>query len=339
MIRRYARRRANAGRGRLTDATRAALPAAVLSLWTLAVAACGPAPASPAALNSPPADAAAPTHSPMPTPTATPRPTPTATPAATPSSVVSLAGTYLALGDSLAGGVGASDPNRLGYVVLLFERLNVPGGVAGIAANRLANVAVGGETSSSFIEGGQLATAVRLIAEAEPPVSLVTLDIGGNDLLRLLNTEPCTSAPASAECGDLVNVTLDAFAENAARILGDLRRALDEADSAAPLAVMTYFNPFSGTDDLYEAAADRALLGADGRADCETARQTPGARGMNDIIACLAEEHGAVLVDVEPLFAGLGLELTHIGSQDIHGNDTGYAVIANAFAEALTFRQ
>lgn len=267
-----------------------------------------------------------------------PSPTRRATPAA-PSPTTSAPGTYLALGDSLAVGVGATAPDRRGYVALLFERTSAPGGVGGVAANRLLNIAVGGETSRSLIDGGQLAAAARLIGEADPPVSLVTLDIGGNDLLRLLGTEPCTSAPASAECAALVNATLGGFEENATRIFGELRRALDAVGSSAPLAVMTYFNPFSGTDDLYEAAADRALLGADGRADCEAARETTAARGMNDIIACLAEEHGAVLVDVQPLFVGFGLELTHIGSDDIHSNDMGYAVIANAFAEALTLRR
>lgn len=313
---------------------RAVLPATVLAVSALALAACGPAPSSPAAIDAGPT--ADPERSPSrPTPvaitTATPRPSRTATPTPGASAI----GTYLALGDSLAVGVGASAPDRLGYVARLFERLS-GAGIAGIRVNRLENVAVGGETTASFIDGGQLATAVRLIGEADPPIRFVTLDIGGNDLLRLLGTEPCSSAPASAECADLVNATLDAFEENATRIFGDLRLALDATGSAPPFAVMTYFNPFSGTDDLYEAAADRALLGADGRADCAAASEAAAARGMNDIIACLAEEHGAVLVDVQPLFAGLGLELTHIGSEDIHSNDPGYAVIANAFAEALT---
>ena len=96
---------------------------------------------------------------------------------------------------------------------------------------------------------------------------------------------------------------------------------------------MTYFNPFSGTDASLEAAAELALLGTDGRLDCSA--DDPDARGMNDIIACRARELGAVAVDVHPAFTGLGLELTHIASEDIHANDLGYEVIAEAFLAAL----
>ena len=56
---------------------------------------------------------------------------------------------------------------------------------------------------------------------------------------------------------------------------------------------------------------------------------------MNDIITCVGEELRAVTVDVEPAFAGLGLELTHIGNEDIHANDRGYEVIADLFVRAL----
>lgn len=311
---------------------------AIALLALAALLACEPASSPPGAIPPPEASAAsAPTGSRAPVTTATPRPTATPTPGPTSTAApASRDGTYLALGDSLAVGVGASQPSRLGYVALLFERLRAPDRAGGPSATRLANVAVSGETSSSLIAGGQLERALQVIADSEPRVSVVTLDIGGNDLLRLLGTEPCTSAPASDGCEALVRATLDGFEANERRVLAELRRALDAAASPAPLAVMTYFNPFSGTDDLYEVAADRALLGADGRVDCAAARRDVAARGMNDIIACLGEEHGAIVVDVQPLYAGLGLELTHIGSEDIHSNDAGYAVIADAFAEALS---
>jgi hypothetical protein len=56
---------------------------------------------------------------------------------------------------------------------------------------------------------------------------------------------------------------------------------------------------------------------------------------MNDIIACIGEQFGAIPVDVQPAFAGLGLELTHIASEDIHANERGYEVIADLFVAAL----
>jgi lysophospholipase L1-like esterase len=263
------------------------------------------------------------------TPTPTPRRTAPATPS--PSPTLRPVGTYLALGDSLAVGVGASDPARTGYVPLLFAAFRDAD--EGPRLGALRNLAVGGETSGSIIEGGQLAAALDAIATADPPIGLVTLDIGGNDLLRLLGTETCAANPDGPACLQLLAQTLRAFDANYRRILGDLVDALATHAPRAPLAVMTYFNPFSGTDAAHESAGQLALLGSDRRLDCGT--DDPQARGMNDIIVCVGRELGAVPVDVQPGFDGLGLELTHIGSQDIHANDRGYELIADEFATAL----
>ena len=255
---------------------------------------------------------------------------PTPTPSASPSTAGQAPGTHLALGDSLAVGVGATDPQELGYVGRLFAALSEPGAALRVA--NLSNLAVSGETTSSMIRGGQLAAALEAAHAADPPVSLVTLDIGGNDLLRLLGTDACASAPQGPECQQLVALTLIDFRANYRLIVGELSGALAHAPDAR-LAVMTYFNPFSGTDAAYEAAAELALLGTDGRLDCSA--DESASHGMNDIIACVAEDVGAVAVDVQPRFSDLGLELTHIGSEDIHANDRGYEVIADAFLEQL----
>ncbi len=255
-----------------------------------------------------------------PSPTPPPRPSPRPTPA------VIGDGTYLALGDSLAVGAGATDPGRGGYVALLHGRLGHPA---------LANLAVGGETSGSFRSEGQLAAALRLLRRADPAVTLVTLDIGGNDLLRLLGTDPCASAPDSAACRQSVAVTLAAFEENYRSSLRSLREAANRHAPDARLAVMTYFNPFSGTDAVYEAGGRLALLGRDLRIDCRAAGRDPADRGMNDTIACVARELDVRVADVHPRFEGQGLQLTHIGVEDIHANDRGYEVIADAFLDVL----
>jgi lysophospholipase L1-like esterase len=192
---------------------------------------------------------------------------------------------------------------------------------------------VSGETSTSMIRNGQLVAALDAIATADPPISVVTLDIGGNDLLRLLGTDTCAANPQGADCLQLLALTLEDFETNYRQIVGELRDALASHEPAPPMAVMTYFNPFSGTDAAYESAGHLALLGTDGRLDCGT--EEPQARGMNDIIACVGEDLGVIPVDVQPGFDGLGLELTHIGAQDIHANDRGYQLIAEEFAAAL----
>src|SRR5215207_1092499 len=88
---------------------------------------------------------------------------------------------YLALGDSLAVGIGATNPARLGYVAHVFRVAHArPAG----SVDQLRNLAVGGETSGTFISSGQLAQAVAAIRQPSSDVRLVTLNIGGNDFLR-----------------------------------------------------------------------------------------------------------------------------------------------------------
>lgn len=245
---------------------------------------------------------------------------------ATPSLPPTSSGIYIALGDSLAVGVGATRPDRLGYVPRIGRALGAS----------IQNLAVSGETSQSLLEEGQLDAALRRIGMADPgEIRLVTLDIGGNDLLHLLRTEPCAEAPNSVACRRAVAFTLVEFERNYRATLAALREALDDAAPDARLVVMTYFNPFSGTDAAYVAGGRLALLGADGALDCRAANASAANRGMNDVIACVGDEFEALVADVQPRFAGLGIELTHIGSRDIHANDRGYRVIADVFLDAL----
>ena len=227
-------------------------------------------------------------------------------------------------------GVGATQPVETGYVARLHRTLSAADAVPRVS--ELRNVAVSGETSTSMIRDGQLAEAIEII-DGDANVALVTLDIGGNDLLRLLGTDACAADPLADDCLQLLALTLADFETNYRQILEELTAGLVEHAPGARLAVMTYFNPFSGTDTAHESAAELALLGTDARLDCEA--DDARARGMNDIIACVGRELGAVPVDVQPGFDGLGLELTHIGAQDIHANDRGYELIADEFATAL----
>jgi lysophospholipase L1-like esterase len=291
------------------------------------LAACSAPETTPTPTASPVASLVSPTASSSPSPTSSPTPSEIVSPS--PSRAT--AGTYLALGDSLAVGAGATRPDATGYVARFYRALSAPDAVP--RATDLRNLAIGGETSASMIASGQLAAAVDAIGTSEPPVVLVTLDIGGNDLLGLLRTEACAADPLGTECLQLLAQALAEFETNYSHILMELTDALEQRAPDATLSVMTYFNPFSGTDVSLEAAAELALLGTDGRLDCDA--EGSEARGMNDIIACVGDEHGAVAVDVQPAFEGLGLELTHIGNEDIHANDRGYEVIADLFVRVL----
>src|SRR5215204_2679 len=104
---------------------------------------------------------------------------------------------YLALGDSLAVGSGATRPDRVGYVPHLAEFFR---GAAHGGATSTVTVALPGATSASFISSGRLAQAVAAI-DAGSDVVVVTLDIGGNDLLGLLAPgQPCAVDLATPTC-------------------------------------------------------------------------------------------------------------------------------------------
>ena len=234
---------------------------------------------------------------------------------------------YVPLGNSLAYGFGASDPARTAYVPLLFQYFMQP---RTENVRTLYNLSRPGETSDSFIAGGQLALAVAAILDPATDTRVVTLDIGGNDLLFLLQAGPCQSDPGGAACQLLIAEQLRKFAINYAIILATLQSALDHDPGKETLFVMTYYNPFGGTGDPYEPFADRVLLGSDLVIDCSA---PPGdvRAGLNDLIACIGADNGAVIPDVYPAFDDHALQLTHIAEGDIHPNDAGYRVIADTF--------
>jgi lysophospholipase L1-like esterase len=240
---------------------------------------------------------------------------------------------YLALGDSLAAGVGATRADRLGYVPRLahFFRGTAHGG-----ATSVMNVAVPGATSESLITSGQLARAVAAI-DAESDVVVVTLDIGGNDLLGLLQPgQPCAVDPTTADCQAAVRAALTGFATNFPIILTQLTEALARDPGEERLLVATFYNPYSGTGGTLDAVVDRVVLGSDLQLDRDCS-ESPEQVGLNDLIACIAGRYaqsGVTVVDVYPLFAGKAASLTHIGDNDIHPTNAGYAMIANAFRRA-----
>ncbi len=236
---------------------------------------------------------------------------------------------YLALGDSVAFGIGASDIATAGYVPLFSDYLEDEEDI-----KTLVNLSVAAETSGSMIGSGQLAAAVATITDSDNDVEVVTLGIGGNDLLGLLGTPPCGVDPAGAACQVAVATALGGFAGNYTLIVGTLAAALED-DVDETLYVMTYYNPFSGTGSPFELPIEAALLGVDGAIDCAAAATNPANAGLNDLIACIGSAVGATVVDVQPAFDGNGLGLTHIGVGDIHPNDTGHTVIADALVASV----
>jgi GDSL-like Lipase/Acylhydrolase family len=207
------------------------------------------------------------------------------------------------------------------------------------------NLPVPGETSQTFISNGQLSRAVGLINQSSD-IEVVTLDIGGNDLLGLLFTPACAD-PQSTTCTVAVQSAIANFIVDPTdptkpgtypQILGALGNALKTDPGGARVMVMTLYNPFSGTGNMvYESAVDKALLGNDLRIDCSAFGDPSrtGDIGMNDAISCIGAKSGATVADVYPVFEGKGPTLTHIlEGANIHPTNAGYAQIAARFEKA-----
>ena len=231
---------------------------------------------------------------------------------------------YIALGDSLSEGAGASDPRETAFVPLVHESLG--------EGYELLNLGHSGDTSQQLLDHGHLDDAVAEIVErngaddADNDVGLVTLEIGGNDLLRLYFSLVVTGACADVEtsitkpeCTEPLRSALDAFEPNLVATL----EGLQEADPSLRILLLTLYNPFP---------AD-APTGPVGDLSLEGMADTPFPDGINDIIREEAERADAVLVDLYPLFAGRTPEL--IAGDGIHPNDAGYRVMAGAVNQAL----
>jgi lysophospholipase L1-like esterase len=228
---------------------------------------------------------------------------------------------YIALGDSLSAGVGASVYEQKGFVPLVHDALG--------PTFALLNLGIAGDTSTQMIREGTLDRAIFEIGQrnhdddSENDVELVTLEIGGNDLLDIffdyvLTTGRCPNVEVGLqrqECVDQLRQALDRYEPNLDLILDRLR----EADPQLEIFLMTLYNPWSGGDAAYSGLAELSLEGDPA---------TPFPEGLQDIIRRQAEVNGVHLVEIYTLFDGKANE--YIASDGIHPDDTGYRVMADA---------
>jgi lysophospholipase L1-like esterase len=233
---------------------------------------------------------------------------------------------YIALGDSLAWGDGASVPSHTGYVPRLAGYFQ---GASHGGADTLINLGVGGTTTGD-LRAGQLLQAMALIGDPDTDTRVITISVGGNDLLDLINdpTDTCLTAPGSPACQGLIAGALGGVAANMPYIVGSLQAALAGDPGDEKIFVLLPYNAFDGTGHPLEPLIAQVLRGAAPGAGC-------GDVGLDDILACSATSFGAVVVDAYPLFAGRVFELTHMGEGfNVHPNDDGYEVIAQAHRRA-----
>ncbi len=271
-----------------------------------------------------------------PEPTAPSAPPPSASASATPTPSTSASGgggLYVALGDSLAAGYqpGGAELRDTAYPALTAGRLESGGALT------LENLGCSGETTTSLVKGGkcdfaagsQLEQAEKLLEDSKD-VALVTIDIGGNDLLR------CVRGGAQIDTA-CVTAGVGTVKKNLPTILERLRTA---AGPDVPVLVLGYYNPW-----LAAKALDQPVKGVDAAAKAYT--------GLSAAIESAAKSTGTTFVGLDEAFSTNDTTPTTINGRtvpenaakictltnictaaDIHLTDEGAATVARVLAKA-----
>lgn len=225
---------------------------------------------------------------------------------------------YVALGDSLAVGTGATHP-VFGYVPRTWANL--------VQANHkliwLVNCGESGAKSADLVQR-QLPEAVALIAarhsDLDPSndVVAITVDIGGNDARTLI--ESCAGGlnPPTNACVLAIQQTFSTFAANLTATLAQLRQAAPNT----PIAVMTLFNSLDHPQCKFNSLAPAGDVVLEGGGPLQA--------GLNDVIRQVAAAFGASVAET---FGKLGPD--DLRDDCIHPDDSGYTEITRAYEAAL----
>lgn len=283
-------------------------------------------------------------------------------------------GTYLALGDSLAfgyqtarvnacAGTGCTSPdtqfptsyptifgqlfgaNTLGVSTI---NLGCPGETSGTLIND-TNGTTGCTTYPFPIHANhanktQLQAALDIIDERGKRVSPITIDIGANDVLRMVNGQCTTAGVISLSC---VQQNAPAtFATVQSNLDFILNRMRDEGGVKHEIIVIGGYNP------LYPAIFNQVLTQTGNAGLATQAADGTDAllAQLNALEATTAAKYRAVFANPAPTFNPQGaphpnLELGTICTltavcgplADIHPTDTGYGAYANVVKQASGF--
>ncbi len=253
---------------------------------------------------------------------------------------------YLALGDSLATGGGATPGH--GYVQDIFnaESASLPG-------LTLKNLACSGDSTGRMIHGGlctnyvtgnQLGDAEQFLLDHKGQVSFITIDIGGDDV------DGCGFGVTSINPA-CISAAMSRISSNLPVILSGLR----QAGGNVPIIGMTYYDLalaayvtgpplFPGTTAQNQAMARQSVKFIDeinnelssiyGQYGTAVAKvQTPFRSGDWSLT-------GSFNGQVVPLNVANVCNWTHMcdtlpGDPNVHANDTGHSVLAGAFEKVL----
>ncbi|MFJ5717116.1 L,D-transpeptidase family protein [Neobacillus sp. NPDC093127] len=200
---------------------------------------------------------------------------------------------YVALGDSLAAGITPDGKKGLGYPDYIANNFKKSYDLLDFA-----NFGVSGYKTTDLIEQLNKADVQKEIKEA----THITLDIGANDLLPVLQTNPA-QAPA----------VIGTIAANLNTILSKI----DQLNPKVKVYVMGYYNPFPYLEDAQQQAQLGQIL-----------------LGFNGQIQAQAIQHGDTFVPIDTLIASKFKEYLP-NPQDIHLSLTGYQAVAGEFWKVM----
>ena len=241
---------------------------------------------------------------------------------------------YLALGDSLAAGTGASTTNNR-YVNVLYQHE-----LSRFPTLQLENIACGGATTTSMIDGPgcsyasgtQLGDAEAFLRAHPRQVAFVTIDIGAN------NVDGC-------QVGQSISATC--VQSGLSHITAELPQILSGLEAAA-----------SGRGrlrhELLRPVPRRVAHRRGGQAVAQQSEVEVGV--LNTLLTQLYATGGAATADPATLFQTTDFALTGSylgvtepqnvadvcnwtlfcsGGGNIHANDTGHGLVATAFAAVV----
>ena len=240
---------------------------------------------------------------------------------------------YVAMGDSIAAGTGASTPAN-DYVNLVYQHeLALHPGL------QVVNLGCGGATSASVVlgpgcsyaTGTQLGDAKAFLAAHPGQVAMLTIDIGANDVDGCLGTGGINTSCVQS---GLTNITT---------YIPQILNGLRTVDPTLPIYGMTYYDPF----------LDQWLTGASGQVLAQ--QSETDAVALNALLTQIYTTAHAATADTAGIFQTTNFALTGTyngttvpenvalicawtlmcSANNIHPDDAGHAEVALAFEQAI----
>jgi lysophospholipase L1-like esterase len=254
---------------------------------------------------------------------------------------------YVALGDSITFGVGASSPekNHVNRFRSWLEDEHFHGPIDHV------NLAVIGATSQQILDD-QTADAVVFNVKHVFRDRVISVASGGNDLLSFIESPdfaPCASGD-QAGCQQALGAVLAEYADNLDATMRRLR-LLADSQHAALLATTQYLGflqaacsvdgAIDARGNVFIPAQQIPALSRLGFLALEGAVIDPSQPdpfpGLNDIMRATAADYDAIVVDAFfPFYQALTGGQQLVLRDCIHPNDDGHALIFRQFVQAFT---